>query len=437
MRSPRIQPAWRRRGRAAALAALAATLLAPAACAELTSLEQDAPSRVLERDLYTPANAQLLVTSAISNYECALANYIVAAGLVTDELIDAQLSAVGWDYDRRTITPALTAYATNGCGSTQVPGLYTPISVARASADAVLAALERWSDAEVASRQALIAQAAAYAGYALLLLGEGMCTAALDGGPELSRAQLFQEADARFTRAITAAQASNSIPMLNMARVGRARARLNLSRPADARTDAVLVPAGFVHNATYSQANFRRENLVHTQLYRGNFASIDPSFRGLTVNGVADPRVVVTDAGTLGMDRTTPIWRTAKYATIGAPIPIASWDEAQLIVAEAELAAGNVAAAVAAINALRGRAGVAAYAGGTAAEVRTTLIEERRRELFLEGHRLGDVIRYGVALTPAAGTPYPGKGGVYGSQVCFPLPDIERNNNPTISGGSA
>ena len=416
-------------------AAAVAALLLAVGCKELTTLEQDAPSRVLGSDLYRPANAQLLVTSAVSDYECALASYIVAAGLVSDELVDAQLSQVGWDYDRRTVTPALTAYALNACGSIQVPGVYTPISVARASADAVLKALQGWSDAEVPNRQSLIAQAAAHAGYALLLLGEGMCSAAIDGGPELSRAQLFQEAEGRFTTAIAAAQASNNAAMLATARVGRARARLDLGRPADARADALAVPVGFVQNATYSPANFRRENLVHTQLYRGNFSSVDPSFRGLTVGGVPDPRLGVVDAGTVGMDRTTPIWRTTKYPAVGSPIPIASWDEAQLIVAEGELAAGNVPGAVAAINALRRRANVAEYAGGTAAEVRAQLLEERRRELFLEGHRLGDVIRYQLTLTPAAGTPYPVKGGVYGTQLCFPLPDVERNNNPTLNGG--
>ena len=31
---------------------------------------------------------------------------------------------------------------------------------------------------------------------------------------------------------------------------------------------------------------------------------------------------------------------------------------------------------------------------------------------------------------PAAGTAYPGGGGTYGAQTCFPLPDVERINNP-------
>src|SRR5918992_3806953 len=94
-----------------------ALIAAAVACNELTSLDQEAPSRVLARELITPANAQLLVISAVSDFECALANYIVAGGLVGDELIDAQLAQAGWDHDRRSIVPALTAYATNTCNN--------------------------------------------------------------------------------------------------------------------------------------------------------------------------------------------------------------------------------------------------------------------------------------------------------------------------------
>jgi hypothetical protein len=36
-----------------------------------------------------------------------------------------------------------------------------------------------------------------------------------------------------------------------------------------------------------------------------------------------------------------------------------------------------------------------------------------------------------VAFAPAAGTAYPG-GATYGTQTCFPLPDVERINNPNI-----
>ena len=39
-----------------------------------------------------------------------------------------------------------------------------------------------------------------------------------------------------------------------------------------------------------------------------------------------------------------------------------------------------------------------------------------------------------TASARAGGTAFPIKGGTYGTQVCFPLPDVERNNNPTLSG---
>jgi len=119
---------------------------------------------------------------------------------------------------------------------------------------------------------------------------------------------------------------------------------------------------------------------------------------------------------------------------ISSPIPIASGDEAILLTAEADLEAGNLTAVVAGINKLRTKSSLPQYAGGTAAEVRAQLIDERRRELYLEGQRFSDIIRFNIPQSPAAGTPFPVKGGVYGNQICFPLPDVERNNNPTLGG---
>ena len=429
---PRFRPLSLRPRAAIALA----VALAPAinGCRDITQLSQTAPSRVVADQLYVPANAQLLMNSAIGDYECALTNYIVAAGLVADELDDAQLDQVGWDYDRRTIIPSLTYYAGTACGQTQVPGLYTPISVARYDGDRLTKALQGWTDAQVPGRQGLIGQAAAYAGYSLVLLAEGMCTGAIDLGPELSRAQMAAAAEARFTTAIAAATAANDTATLDMALVGRARARLDQNKLPEALADASLVPDGFVKNATYSAVNARRENLVNTQTYRGNFSSVDSVFRNVTWNGAPDPRVLVMDAGSKGQDLTTEIWRPAKYPTSSTPIPIASWREARLIVAEASVAAGDVTTAVSAINALHAAAGISPYVGGSAADVLAQVKEERRRELFLEGQRLNDMIRFNVPLVPAPGTPFPVKGGVYGSQLCFPLPDLERNNNPNLNG---
>jgi hypothetical protein len=407
--------------------------LALAACHDLTSLDQDAPSRIPADQLEKPENAALLVRGAVGDFECALANYIVAGGLVADELGNAVLANDIWDFDRRTITPVNAYYATRTCGElVTAPTVYTVLSTARYDADHSVQLLDGWTDEQVPDRTSLIATASAYGGYSLVLLGEGMCSAATDVGPELSRAQLLAEAETRFTRAIDAATASGDTAILNLALVGRARARLGLGNLPGAAADAALVPADFVVNATYSSAKPRRENLVYTYMNRELEGTVDLPFRDLSFGGVPDPRVVVIDAGTLGADAETPIFQPAKYPSIDTPIPVARWEEAQLILAEAAVTGGNAQGAVDIINILHDNVGLPPYAGGTPAKVMAQVIEERSRELFLEGQRLGDMIRYNLPLFPATGTPFPVAGGTFGDQVCFPLPAAERLNNPNI-----
>ena len=416
--------------------------LGAAACGDNNILQQDAPSRVGVDQLNNPANAGLLVNSAVGDFECALAQYIVATGRVSDELGDAQFFEEGWNYDRRTVRPFLLDYATVTCElGVQNPGIYAPVSIARFQADDALRRLDAWTDEQVPSRDSLISVAATFAGYSLVLMGETFCTSAIDVGPELTPAQLFTEAESRFTRAIAAATAGNNAEILSLAYLGRARARRGLNRLTDASADAALVPPGFEYDATYSSAAVRRENRVYAQFFRDAASTVEPSFRDLTVDGVPDPRVVVIDAGFEGQDTFTPIFAATKYPAVDSPIPIGRYEEAQLIIAEAELEAGNPNGAIAIIDALRSAVGLPAYSGATdAAAVRSALVEERRHELFLEGHRLADQIRYQLPLDPAPGTPYEtsfgDKGGSYGSQLCFPLPDVERNNNPNIGSGS-
>jgi len=156
---------------------------------------------------------------------------------------------------------------------------------------------------------------------------------------------------------------------------------------------------------------------------------VAPSYRNL-----GDPRVQVTK-GPLGADAVDTVWFANKYPALNTPIPLATWREARLIIAEAELAAGNVTTAIATLDSLRGRAGVGLppYSGAIDPDsVRAYLITERSRELFLEGHHFWDINRFNLPLNPPAGTPYPVKGGTYADLRCLPLPDIERLNNPNL-----
>jgi hypothetical protein len=420
------QQGWRGRVRRIAAPLVFVGLLG--GCESL--LVQEAPSSIRAEDLDTPAAAPLLLTSVIAAFECALTQVNVYTGQISDELNDGLFLITGWDLDRRTLLPTSATHALP-CGSQQVPGFYTPVSQARFLADDVVRRFENFTDAEVPNRVRMIGQSAAYAGFGLAILGENMCSAAIDLGPEMTPAQLFAAAESRFDKAIASATTANDQQTLNMARVGRARVRLNLNKKAEARADAALVPAGFIAVATHATTPIRRENLVWDTFFQGFWATVDPSFRGLTFAGVPDTSVLrvgtVTDAGRLGFDNQTRIWRTNKYPAQTSPSPIAKYVEAQLIIAEID----GGQAAVNIINALHSRPGVGlpAFASTDPAAIAAQVIQERSRELYLEGRRLWDMIRFALPLVPAAGASYL-KGGSYGTQLCIPFPLIEKQNNP-------
>lgn len=405
------------------------------ACGGITDLEQSNPGQILVRDAYVPANATLLVNGAIGDFECAFHRFVVAGGLMSDELANAWLHSSNYPFDQRDNLPN-DVYGTSGCGGTQFPGVYTPLSVARTSADTILARLEEWTDEEVADRQTLIAQAAGYAGYSVLLLGEAMCSAALNIGPELTREQLWAEAVTRFDRAITAATAAGDADMLAFAHLGRARSLVNLGDLAGAAADAAQVPPGFVVNAVAGTGSGRVMNLVSVHLgpSGSSFSAVEGIWEGLTFEGVADPRVVVVNTGIIGGNGSTVLRQQTKYEAHDSPIPIARSAEARLIIAEHRVSTGDLSGAADIINELHAAAGLPEYdeTGQSAAQVLDHVIQERARELFLEGHRFADANRYDLPFYPAVGEPFP-NGGTYGDQRCFPLPDVERNNNPNIS----
>ena len=412
-----------------------ATLFALAACGDITSLKQSNPGQLSAGTIYVPANAQLLVNGLIGDFDCAFSRYVTGSALFTDELLNSFTNTGTFDYERRTIATN-SGYGTTGCGNQSSPSIYTTLSTARGVADTALAKLEGWTDEQVLNRTKLVGQAAAYAGYSLVLLGEGMCSAAINVGPEMTPAELFAEAKLRFDKAIPAATTANDAATVMLATLGLARTLHNLGDLPNAAIEAAKVtPATFVYNFTANGTDIRRQNMVFFHNSQNSWSTVDSSFRNLTLNGVADPRVAVTNSGRNGTAGSLAIWTPNKYTSLTTAIPIAKYAEAQLIIAEAKALAGDLTAAAAAINAARNtRTGMAQYsaAGQTAAQVKAQIIEERRREFFLEGHRLGDIRRYTLPLNPPVGAPYTVGGGTYGSQSCFPLPDVERINNPNI-----
>ena len=423
----------RRRGFTVAisLAGLAAASFT-SACSTDRLLAVVAPASVPVSIIDQPANAQLEVASLVSDYQCAFGSAVVIEGLISGEMADAQLGAAAWDYARRTANAATNGeYGTAACNATQNPGIYTPLATARYDADHAIANLTKWTDAQVPGRTGLLAVANLYAGFSYSMLGMSMCQAAFDNGPAVNQKGMFALAEQRFTAAITAAQTAGADSVRFAAYVGRARVRLYQGNTAGALSDAQQVPPGFVLNTSNDATDLRLYNRVYAVTKQYGDYSITPWSQNMTTeNGQVDPRSAVTLAGTRSADNNkTIVYVPNKYAGgDGTPMPMARYEEAQLIIAEIQ----GGAQAVTIINAMRAAAGVQPYTGPTdAASVKALVISERQRVLFLEGTRNYDIERFGIPFNPPVGTAF-GKGGFYGNTTCLPLPDVERLNNPTL-----
>jgi len=434
-----IEPLGRRAGRrvgrrvASSLAGLVVAAALLAACDTNRLLDVTTPNAVPVSTLDDPSNAVLMINSMVGDYQCALGSAIVVEALIAGEMNDAQLGAAQWDYARRTAN-ALTngIYGTAGCAATQAPGIYLPMSTARFDADHAIANLTTWTDAQVPGRSGLLAAADLYAGFSYAFMGMSMCQAAFDNGPAVNQKGMFALAEKRFTDAIANAQGAGADSIRFAAYVGRARVRLYQGNTAGAAADAQLVPAGFVLNSSNSGTALRLYNRVYAVTKQYGFYSIPSWSQNLTTeNGEIDPRSATQLAGTRSANNNQTIIYTANKYIGGdaAPVPMARYEEAQLIIAEVQ----GGAQAVSIINAMRATVGLKPYTGPTdAASIKNLVISERQRVLFLEGFRNYDIERFQIPFNPAVGASFPVGGGTYGNTTCLPLPDIEKYNNPSL-----
>jgi hypothetical protein len=278
-------------------------------------------------------------------------------------------------------------------------------------------------------------------GFALELMAETMCAGVIQGGPQLSDTQLLDSAITRFTNAVAVATAAGSAgaSILNASNVGLARAYLQKGDYAHAGQTAALVPASFSVNVVTS-ANVSTQSTLGNQIY------------GSTVGGqlVAPQRYRIVDTR-LPVDSSRPgstlngvkFVAQAKYNGYGDPIRLASGLEAQYIAAEAALhSSGNTASALTLINGRRTAGGQGVYAGATdSLSVMTELLNQRARDFWLEGKKLGDLrrnpsIALGSVLTDPTSDPFyvPNKTPpAFGSAFCAPIPPQETNANPNFS----
>jgi hypothetical protein len=391
-----------------------------AGCDELLEVERS-PGTIPAEGISGEGSFQARYIGAASLFTIGIGMGVVYGGLFTDELLWSGSFPQRDQIDRRSAEPGNDILADEPYTTLQ-----RSVKVAKDLQSEILDGLfPRFVTTPATSPQ--LAQVSLYTGFSRVYLADLFCTLAFDNtGPEMNSADVYRVAIEDFTKAIDATQATAAVR--NAARVGRARARLMIGDKPGALADALLVPQGFSYVVEYSDAS--TSNTVWSFTWSNRRLPVSTHFRQPKIDNTqtVDPRVRVVDSGRTSFSGSDRAWAPQKYNANNSPIRIASWEEAQFIIAEIQ----GGAAARTIINDLRTRNGVTIVwdPGGTATaqQILAKVIDEKSRTLLLEGYRMGDLRRYKDQhqndLFPT--------GERFSNQTCLPLPNKERLNNPGL-----
>ena len=426
--------------------ALLGTLLLAAACNPNQALDVKDIDVVSPGQLNDKSALPTLRNGVLSTFQLAfsggadLANgghegQATMSGLLGDEFLNAESFPDRISVDQRDIIPS----------NLSLVALFLDLSRARATADFASSQYNKLDAGADGQSEVL-----SLAGFSYVLFGENYCSgvpfSTIDAGGNITygdpqtRDEVLQIAVAKFDSAITIATAQEDADLLNLARVGKARALLDLNQADAAATAASEVPGSFQYLVRSSSNSLRQNNGIWN--YTANtFAFSVPEREGgnglpyITAN---DPRLDVVVTGQLGFDRATPFNLQLKYPDQQSNVVLASGIEARLIEAEAQFRAGTPGPAIATLNALRAFAGLDPLVDpGTDIERTNLLFQERAFWMWGTAHRLGDMRRLVRQYSRTEDTVFPigeyHKGGEYGSDVNFPVSSDERNN-PKFTG---
>ena len=397
-----------------ALSLVAAVLLA--GCHDILNVQY--PGQIPTSQIGDPTLAPVLTRSAIGDFECAYSNYMSGSSVHSDEYETANSNVPLANWGERTITADENDYAIGTCEGNF--GMNLTLHTARFQAEDVAKKLTAWTDQQVANRTAMLAQVKMYGAYAYLLMGEGFCQVAFDGGPVQPPTAALTLAETRFTEGIALAQQAGNTDMLNMGRVGMARTKMDLKKWSEAAQFASQVPPDYVKNADRGQESARRWNKLWRLAQQVGAYTVATAYRNMN-----DPRVLVADAGRGAFNSEVRLWITTKYTGLASPMRLASGIEANLIQAEALAQQGQIAQAMTLINGRRAQVGLAPLSATTQEEAINIIIDERRKELSFEGgHRLNDLLRYKIAWKVGS-NPFTNRN--YGTTTCWPHPTLETN----------
>ncbi len=388
----------------------------------------------------TLAQFQIMYSGGADQVNNGHEGYINITGLFTDEFIDLETFTTRQQIDARSALPS------NGT----LKGLFIDLTQARAIADKTDAAFGTFAPTDSGRSTVLALDAYAYTFFAEFYC-EGVPVSSISNsgqvtyGLPLTREQLLTIAAEKFDSSIAIATATGNATTLALAQVGLARALVDSNDYASAATVAAAVPSGYVYLIGASTNTAFQNNGVwnYTLNFAGFGVSDSEGTNGLPFVSDSDPRVPTLDTHALGVGR-QPDTLIAQllYPEQASPTPLATYTEAQLIIAENDLRTGNTAGWLAILNALRASfPGPGALAPlvdpGTPAARVNLHFHERAFWLFLTAHRLGDMRRLLRQYGRAANTVFPigtsVNGIPYGTAVEFQISEDEQNN-PNFHG---
>ena len=412
-------------------AAVAAGGIALAGCRDALTVTN--PKVIDEGSLDNASLSTVLLNSAVGAVNSNYSELSWFSAIITDEALNATN-----DYRSGELSQRIVELAQGNIGP------YGALQFTRATADTAASLLRTLSAKP--SGDLKLARALAYAGYGYVFLAEFTCSAPINNGPMQSDSALQVIALSRFKEAI--ADAAGGSPsnvadsVTNLARVGAARASLDIGDKAGAIAYASAVPAGFVVYADYIvSGNTALNNTLWVRVNGQNKQlGVHPLMQGLN-----DPRVRYVTKAVLGHNQLTLLnipYSPRSFSTFtytdstpilaNSSIEIASGLEARYIRAEAE---GPTALTIALVNERRAYGNEQPLAPG--ADVMAALREEKRRDFFLAGRRLGDLRRYkaqGVGDFFPSGQHPTKEWGLYGSATCYIVTQDEVNSNPNLVG---
>jgi hypothetical protein len=264
---------------------------------------------------------------------------------------------------------------------------------------------------------------------------------------ELQQAKLVAATDKAATQQRVAS-------VTGLAQVGAARALLDLGQVAAAADSATAVQSGFAYQIFASSNTPRQNNGIWFYTISFNAFSVGDrkNGTGLPFQSDTDPRVPWSaPPGLTGSNGGGPFIIQEKYQSSSTPVTLADYTEAQLMVAEGDLFAGNYAGALQIMNTLRASSGLTWAARDALADLSAAsrkaqmqqILSERAFWMYVTGHRLGDWRR--MLRSPYNAAPYSfvtedvyPVGGSLSTTLEFPTPQLTSPNpnykacDPTI-----